>query len=79
MDIRKVYLHTGVYMTVGIHSIRYTQDANVQRIARYKHVYFSLCCGRLLDLGLLTRRYGMSNHKHGRDVDYVAVGSLCRV
>lgn len=54
MDIRKVYLDTEVYMTVGIHSIRYTQDANVQRIARYKHVYFRLCCGRLLDLGLFT-------------------------
>lgn len=72
-------------MTVGIHSIRYTEDANVQRIARYKHVYFRLCCGRLLDLGLFTLykavRDGMSNHKHGRDVDYVAVHrcSLCGV
>lgn len=70
-------------MTVGIHSIRYTQDANVQRIARYKHVYFRLCCGRLLDLGLFTLYKAVRDEQSQarEDVDYVAVHrcSLCGV
>lgn len=85
MDIRKVELHTEVYMTVGIHSIRYTQDANVQRIARYKQVYFRLCYGRLLDLGLFTLYKAVRDEQSQarEDVDYVAVHtcrcSLCGV